>query len=119
MVRPAGSTTASPISFRIRWEGDTCVLYVSGELDLSTEDLLRDAVGAVAESHRHALIDLTAVDFIDCRGLNAIVDALETTGDVGAGMRVRGLPPSAKRIVGALPVVGAALTGSNADTQPD
>ena len=50
------------------------VLQVSGELDIATVALLRDAVGkALAEAPRTLVVDLTATRFLDSTGCRELV----------------------------------------------
>ena len=50
------------------------VLQVSGELDIATVQLLRDAVGkALAEGPAAVLVDLTSTRFLDSTGCRELV----------------------------------------------
>ena len=61
------------------------VLHVSGELDIATVALLRDAVGkALAEAPRTLLVDLTATRFLDSTGCRELV----RTAKAGAAAEV-------------------------------
>ena len=60
-------------SVRNQW----VVLAMTGELDLGSSPVLRQAVVAeVADGHHHLVIDLSGVDFIDSAGLGSVVGAL-------------------------------------------
>jgi|TARA_Y100000310_G_scaffold239910_2_gene243687 anti-sigma B factor antagonist len=60
-------------SVRNQW----VVLAMTGELDLGTSPMLRQAVVAeVADGHNHLVIDMSRVDFIDSAGLGSIIGAL-------------------------------------------
>ena len=60
-------------SLRNQW----VVLAMTGELDLGSCPVLRQAVVAeVADGHNHLVIDLSGVDFIDSAGLGSVVGAL-------------------------------------------
>jgi anti-anti-sigma factor len=61
------------------------VLQVSGELDVATVEVLRDAVGkAVAEGPAALLVDLSTTRFIDSTGCRELV----RTAKAGAAARV-------------------------------
>lgn len=61
------------------------VLQVSGELDVATVAVLRDAVGkVVAEGPQAVLVDLTTTRFIDSTGCRELV----RTAKAGAGADV-------------------------------
>ena len=62
------------------------VLQVSGELDIATVEVLRDAVGkAIAEGPAAVLVDLTATRFVDSTGCRE----LARTAKAGAAAGVR------------------------------
>ena len=59
---------------RIKHEGDTARIRLRGGLDISTEHELHQAVGALDRAgSRRIRIDLSGVDFIDSRGLSALL----------------------------------------------
>jgi anti-sigma B factor antagonist len=52
------------------------VIRVSGELDLATVDVLRDALQrAEAADARRIVLDLSGLDFIDARGVHVVLEA--------------------------------------------
>ena len=60
-------------SVRNQW----VVLAMTGELDLGTSPMLRQAVvAAVADGHNNLVIDLSGVDFIDSAGPGSVIGAL-------------------------------------------
>jgi anti-sigma B factor antagonist len=57
-------------------EGDTCVLALSGELDLTAAPRLLEEVAACCDAGaRVLLLDITALEFIDSTGLRAVLDS--------------------------------------------
>lgn len=105
-------STAAPrssIDLRIRWEEDGCTVHVSGELDVSTEALLRDAVTAALEAAPAVTVDMSGVAFADCRGVAALVDCVEEGDRSGRPVVVRGWPRSVQRIASLLPDVAEAI----------
>jgi anti-anti-sigma factor len=52
---------------------ETCVIRASGELDRSTADQLRFALDAARADGMTALLDLSAVGFIDSAGLRVLL----------------------------------------------
>ena len=54
---------------------DSCLIRVGGELDRSTADLLSSALDAARADGVTALLDLSAVSFIDSAGLRVLVRA--------------------------------------------
>lgn len=68
------------------------VLQVSGELDIATVAVLRDAVGkAFAEAPRALLVDLTPTRFIDSTGCRELVRTAK--GGAAAGVAVEVVAP--------------------------
>jgi len=55
-------------------EGERVVLTVRGEIDMATEPRLRAALERAAGASE-VRVDLTAVEFMDSSGLNALVSA--------------------------------------------
>lgn len=51
------------------------VVKAEGEIDLTTADALRLRVLAALATHRRVAVDLSAVTFMDCAGLRALVAA--------------------------------------------
>lgn len=51
--------------------GDTCVIHVTGELDLATRDELVSAT--TGGHHSSVVIDLARVTFMDCSGYRSLV----------------------------------------------
>jgi anti-anti-sigma factor len=66
-----------------------CVLQVSGELDIATVAVLRDAVGkALAEGPRALLVDLTTTCFIDSTGCRELVRTARAGAAAGIAVEV-------------------------------
>lgn len=53
--------------------GDSCVIRVSGDLDLTTADRLGSALDAARADGVTTLVDLSAVNFIDLAGLRVLL----------------------------------------------
>ena len=86
----SAAVTAPPL-----WQGD--VLGVSGDVDLLTAPVLRSLLRqGLAEGRRDVVVDLSAVRFMDCAGLGAL---LEARAVLGRNLRLRGLPWSLQRIL--------------------
>jgi anti-sigma B factor antagonist len=57
-------------------DGNRLVLALRGELDLgSTPMLERELSAPFSGEHRHVMVDLTRLDFMDSRGLVALMQA--------------------------------------------
>ena len=65
------------------------VLQVSGELDMATVELLRDAVGkTLAEGPPALLVDLTSTRFIDSTGCRELVRTAKAGAAAGVPVAV-------------------------------
>jgi anti-anti-sigma factor len=64
---------------RLRTEQQTAdggaVVTVAGEIDVSTTDLLADALAHAADTAAVVVADLTAVTFLDSTGLSSLLRA--------------------------------------------
>jgi anti-sigma B factor antagonist len=64
------------LEIRRSQEGETLVLALRGELDLgSTSVLERELSGSASDDYGHILLDLSQLDFLDSRGLVALMQA--------------------------------------------
>lgn len=84
-------------------------IVVEGELAIISADALELAVERELLAHRHVLLDLSRIDFIDSTGLRAMTTLVRTAKASGRKLRLSSeLPPHARRlmeIVGLLPFV--------------
>ena len=82
---------------------------VEGELGLTSSSLLELAVERELDAHRHVLLDLSRIDFIDSAGLRAMTALVRIAKSNSRKLRLSSdLPPHVRRlmeIVGLLPFV--------------
>ncbi|HET8931135.1 MAG TPA: STAS domain-containing protein [Acidimicrobiales bacterium] len=77
------------LSFTTRPLGDSTVLEVAGEIDITTAPRFRARlIEAIGNGHRSLVIDLTAVQFIDSTGLGVLIGARRRLGDSGGALSV-------------------------------
>jgi anti-sigma B factor antagonist len=70
-------------------QGDTCVLTLSGEVDIYSSPALRNALAtASAEGFSMIVVDLNGVSFIDSSGLGVLVGALRRAREAGGDLKV-------------------------------
>ena len=69
-------------------EGSSCVVHVSGELDLATSDSL--FIAAAAGGHPSVVIDLTELTFMDCGGYRCLMACRHAIGRRGGTLAIRG-----------------------------
>jgi anti-sigma B factor antagonist len=78
------------------------VLRVAGEIDIATAPALAEALelrAGAAPPGTDLIADLTAVTFIDARGLATLLEAAATARRCGVAFRVTGRPPCVLRIL--------------------
>lgn len=63
----------------IRFEklGDDCIIYATGEIDLSNSQGLRKTILAALKSSQKLSVDLSEVDYIDSSGIASLVEGLQ------------------------------------------
>jgi len=67
-------------------DGDLALLLADGELDYAAAPQLKERIAAhLNASHRHVVLDLTAVSFIDSTAIGVIVGALHRLRESGDG----------------------------------
>jgi anti-sigma B factor antagonist len=80
-------------------DGRVCIA-VTGELDLSHADELRQSLERELRDGQRLLLDLSGVTFIDSTGLSAIVNAVAQSRGSGGGLEVSSdLQPQARRLM--------------------
>ncbi len=75
-------------------------LRVSGELDMVTAGVLRDAISSLAAEHDGSVVlDVAGVTFIDSSGINALVGARHGLTARGHALELRGMSPNVRRVL--------------------
>jgi anti-anti-sigma factor len=75
-------------------------MTLTGELDLFAAEGLKGRLGEVQRSKRRVRLDLSELEFIDCAGIRAILDAMATARRGGCALEVdRAVSPIVGRIV--------------------
>ncbi|MFG2307227.1 STAS domain-containing protein [Streptomyces sp. NPDC048566] len=103
-----------PVSIETTPCGDGVVLVaVAGELDVETAPALRNRLAdLVREGHRHLLLDLSEVPFMDSSGINALLMAHDEAGRAGGGICLVSPAPVVRRV---LDLTGVSLTIASLD----
>ncbi len=105
--RTARQTPApTPPDFRITLHHDdataSATFAVTGELDLATASVLRDAAtAALAERPNVLTLNLAGVSFCDAAGLGGLLDLREHAGAAGVRLRVAAVSPAVQRVLDA------------------
>jgi anti-sigma B factor antagonist len=102
-----------------RHDADGAVrMTLVGELDLSATDGLREQLDEVQRGKRRVRLDLSELEFIDCTGIRAILDAMAQARREGTALEVeRSVSPIVGRIV-SLGSIAADLWPSDGSGQP-
>ncbi|MFZ1994406.1 MAG: STAS domain-containing protein [Solirubrobacteraceae bacterium] len=109
MNGPGGTGSCHPLfSVRQRHDADGAVrMTLTGELDLSATDGLRARLDEIQRAERRVRLDLSELEFIDCSGIRAILDAMGQAHRAGCTFEVdRSVSPIVGRIVSLGSVAG-------------
>ena len=100
---PVTSHSQGGVELLVSAEAGLPLLRLAGELDLSTADLLQEAVRAMLDAEHTAVIDMTQVSFVDCRGLDPLVECHRIAVENGWVMELRNLPPALTKLLELFP----------------
>jgi anti-anti-sigma factor len=99
---PTGNEVSlSMLELSERQDADGAVrLTLIGELDLSVTDRLRGRLDQLGRSQRRVRLDLSQLDFIDCSGVRAILNALTDARGKQRALEVdRRVSPNVSRVI--------------------
>ena len=83
----------------VAFDGLVCVLTVSGELDLLATGKYADvAAAALRTGPERFVLDLSALEFVDCRGARALAATVQAVPD-GCPVIARSVSPAAHRVL--------------------
>jgi anti-anti-sigma factor len=102
MDGPRGTGPGHPFfDVRERRDADGAVrMTLTGELDLSASAGLKARVGEVQRAQHRVRLDLSQLEFIDCSGIRAILDAMAEARGEGRRVEVdRAVSPVVRRIL--------------------
>jgi len=81
-------------------DGPWCVLTVAGELDVvGAPELRQHVMRSIADGHRHLVLDLTGVDYVDSFGLGVLIGALKRVRLLGGDLRLAVTEPRVRRVL--------------------
>lgn len=97
----------SPLSVRLRTlNGRHAEVEAHGEVDVSTQDLLRrQLLDAVEQGATDIVVDLGGVTFLDSSGLRGMIEAIQQ----GAHLRLRRLQPAVKQVFDIVTIPGVTI----------
>lgn len=97
------------LDVRIRFNRSLPLVRLSGELDVSSSHLVRDAVASVATAacpSATVVVDLEQVTFCDVAGLRALEDAATALSREDREMVLYRVPPTVARVISLAGVSG-------------
>lgn len=88
------------IKSHVRQDTPYPVLVVSGEIDVFTAPLFKQAVvNLVADGHRHLFIDVSGVSFMDSSGFGALLGATKRLRPEGGSLILIGCNKTIQRML--------------------
>lgn len=81
------------------WDGDKCVLVLSGEFDIVEVDGFLESIRTCLQRADCIELDLDAVTFIDSSGLGALVSARNAAREADKAIVVVKVSPSVERLL--------------------
>jgi anti-sigma B factor antagonist len=91
---------AAGLTFTVREIGASIELVVTGEWDLATQFIGRDAiVDALARSPRFCVLDLSALEFMDSSAVHCICELNDRCADQGIQLEIIPAPWPVQRIL--------------------
>ena len=76
----------STVELRTRVGGGCAVVVLHGEMDVTDTDPVADAVAALAVGGQHLIIDLEALEFMDCHATGALLRARKIARRAGGDL---------------------------------
>lgn len=99
-MEPGRPAAAQAFDVEMIEERTQVLVRVVGELDLVTAPVLdRNLAGAISRGRPRVVVDLSAVSFLDVRGINSLVSADTAAEGAGTRLVVRGAGDAVHRLV--------------------
>jgi anti-anti-sigma factor len=100
-MTPHAATVRPWLATRTRTVGDRIVLEACGEIDIDTEERLRQALRAALDRSTTGVdLDLGAVGFCDCSGLNVLLHARQHALTLGKTLTFQATGPAIENLLG-------------------
>jgi anti-anti-sigma factor len=98
-VGKPGGVGTQVFTLRSESEGRACSLYLQGELDLASFEVVDQVLRDAAQRTNEITIDLTDLTFMDVTGLRLVLEAAERARANGHSMRVTGTSGQVMRLM--------------------
>ena len=87
------------LTVAVRREHDAVIAEVTGDIDASTVDGLRERLFGLADSGQPLIIDLNRVTFIDSAGLGALISAARRADQHGGALHAVCSRPQPRKLL--------------------
>jgi anti-anti-sigma factor len=88
------------LTLRVRPDGSCTVVGIAGEIDVCVADRLQELLLQITRAHSPLLLlDLSAVSFMDCAGLRALVLAMRHAERCGWSMHLIATSAMVRKII--------------------
>ena len=88
------------LDYEVRKVGDVPVLAVSGEIDIYTAPVFKQAVvNLVSEGNQNLVVDLSKVTFMDSSGFGTLLGATKRLRPTGGGLYLAGANNTIQRML--------------------
>lgn len=91
--------TDGPATFHVSQERDVAVVRATGEIDIYTAPVLREALVAAGAQGRRIVIDLSEVTFLDSTGLGVMLGARGRANHVDGAVSLAGATDMVMRVL--------------------
>ncbi|MFG2006727.1 STAS domain-containing protein [Spirillospora sp. NPDC048911] len=108
-IHSSGTTAMEALHLTTTERGHTITIAVSGELDISTIDQLREHIRRIVQTARirhdvprydcHVHVDLDGLSFVDASGLGALIAIHTNAHDRGVALAFTRIPAHLHRIL--------------------
>jgi anti-anti-sigma factor len=90
------AVNSEPFSVTVEWSGSTCIVRVTGEIDMATAPALERCLTGLAGD---AVVDFSGVRFMDSTGVAVLARAMKRASDHDVTFSVRGLRPALRQVL--------------------
>lgn len=98
--RRAAMVTPSDLAIATERRGERLVVRLTGDLDVSNRDELREVLDALlAAGSPHLVVDVSGLAFADCAGLSVLIEARERLAGRGRTLTVTAPQPIVRRLL--------------------
>ena len=79
------------MNVRTEEKGDTAIIYLSGDFDISNSSLVRDELKKLLDTGKRIIIDLSGIRYVDSTGVATLVWGFRASQDKKIEFALRGV----------------------------